>query len=429
MKEHKISLSTAVLLSMNILIGSGILIGPGQIAEIAGNASFLAWPIVALFFLPLVLCTAQLSNMFPGCGGFYSYAKEGINKKAGFISGWLYIVGYTFAIAVDLLALRKTFLALGFEYSFITNVAIFNLIFISIAILLNLMSFKFFSQLLNSLTITKILPLVILILLLPFILNPGFSISSTELSLVPGSLSLAIFGFFGFEYCCSMSHLIENSEKNAPKAIVLGFLITAALYTLFHFGLLNLMGADKLAQLGASSFAQFVNLPIPYFKQLLMLLIPFASILTIFAASNGILNANGILLHSMAQEKLFIFSSPLTKVNKNGRPWVALLLLGIVIFIISTLIADIDLVAALCNLAVFLSFILPFVSLLILQKRKNMNSKIALTVIAIIATVCFSIYSWLLLGGNNSERLFNTLPIAGALILGYSLFVLSKNTK
>ncbi len=44
MKEHKISLFTAVLLTMNIMIGSGILIGPGNIAAIAGSASFLAWP-------------------------------------------------------------------------------------------------------------------------------------------------------------------------------------------------------------------------------------------------------------------------------------------------------------------------------------------------------------------------------------------------
>ena len=92
---------------------------------------------------------------------------------------------------------------------------------------------------------------------------------------LPLSLPLAIFGFFGFEACCSVSHLIENSEKNAPRAILLGFLITAALYTLFHFGLLNVMGSTDLAQYGAPAFAGFLQLPIPYLKALLGLLIPF----------------------------------------------------------------------------------------------------------------------------------------------------------
>ena len=55
MKGHKISLMTAILMNINIMVGSGILIGPGIMAGIAGNASFLGWPLVALFFLPMVL--------------------------------------------------------------------------------------------------------------------------------------------------------------------------------------------------------------------------------------------------------------------------------------------------------------------------------------------------------------------------------------
>ena len=55
MKHHKISLVTAILMNINIMVGSGILIGPAVMAGIAGNASFLAWLLVALIFLPIVL--------------------------------------------------------------------------------------------------------------------------------------------------------------------------------------------------------------------------------------------------------------------------------------------------------------------------------------------------------------------------------------
>ncbi len=426
MKEHKISLSTAVLLTMNILIGSGILIGPGLIAAGSGNASFLAWPLVALLFLPLVLCTAQLSNMFPGCGGFYSYAKEGLNKTAGFISGWLYVFGYTFAIAVDVLAIRKTFIASGIENWLTLNPILFNIVFLTISFGLNLMGLKFISRILNSLTITKILPLIILILLLPFILNPSFTISSTEMMNVPFSLPLAIFGFFGFEYCCSLTHLIENSEKNAPRAIMLGFLGTGVLYTLFHFGLLNLMGADNLAKLGAPAFAQFITLPIPFLKTFLMFLIPVASILTIFAGANGMLNVNSILINSMAQEKLFLFGKPLTKLNKNNRAPIALFVLCVTAFLMATFIPNIPIVGGLCNLGVFISFLFPFLSLFVIQKRKRMYSKLALTVVAISATLGFSIYSWMQLGDSINERFINTLPLIIGLIAGYLLFFFRK---
>ncbi len=426
MKEHKISLSTAVLLTMNILIGSGILIGPGLIAAGSGNASFLAWPLVALLFLPLVLCTAQLSNMFPGCGGFYSYAKEGLNKTAGFISGWLYVFGYTFAIAVDVLAIRKTFIASGIENWLTLNPILFNIVFLTISFGLNLMGLKFISRILNSLTITKILPLIILVLLLPFILNPSFTITSTEMMNVPFSLPLAIFGFFGFEYCCSLTHLIENSEKNAPRAIMFGFLGTGILYTLFHFGLLNLMGADNLAQLGAPAFAQFITLPIPFLKAFLMFLIPIASILTIFAGANGMLNVNSILINSMAQEKLFLFGKPLTKLNKNNRAPIALFLLCVTAFLMATFIPHIPIVGGLCNLGVFVSFLFPFLSLFVIQKRKKMYSKLALTIVAISATLGFSIYSWMQLGNSLNERFINTLPLIIGLVAGYLLFFFRK---
>ena len=79
-------------------------------ASIAGNASFLAWLLVALVFLPIVLSLVQLSRMCPGAGGFYAYAKEGLSKTAGYYSGWMYVAGYTFAVVVEILVLRKTML-------------------------------------------------------------------------------------------------------------------------------------------------------------------------------------------------------------------------------------------------------------------------------------------------------------------------------
>ena len=180
MKQPSISLTTAVLLNLNIMIGSGILIGPGQIAAIAGNASFLAWPLVALLFLPLVLCTVQLSRMLPGCGGFYSYAKQGINTAAGFASGWTYVMGYIFCIAVDLLALRKTLLVSWGDNWFTGNAFVFNVLCLVGFILFNLLSLRVLIRFLDSLTLTKILPLLILVLLLPFVISPQFSVSMAE---------------------------------------------------------------------------------------------------------------------------------------------------------------------------------------------------------------------------------------------------------
>src|SRR5207244_13570349 len=115
---------------------------------------------------------------------------------------------------------------------------------------------------------------------------------------------IVIFGFFGFEYCCSMSHLIVDSKRNAPRAILIGFLSTTLIYTLFHFGLLNLMGAQNLSEIGAASFAQFITLPIPFIISFLKILIPVAVVITLFAGLTGVINANVLLMQAMAEEKL-----------------------------------------------------------------------------------------------------------------------------
>lgn len=409
-------------MNINIMVGSGILIGPGFMAAKAGNASFITWLVVALLFLPIVLSTVQMSRYSPGSGGFFRYAKAGLNTTAGYWSGLLYVVGYTFAIGVETLALRQTlFDALGNSWEwFTTNVLLFNTVTILALIGVNLLSLKFFSRVLNSLTISKMIPTLSLILLLPFIINPSFAVTSAELSMLPYSMPLAIFGYLGFEYCCSISNHIENSERNAPLAILIGFMITAFLYTLFTFGVLNLMGPTELAAQGAASFADFLTLPIPYFKALMRIIIPAASAITLFAAAAGLLNANSAVLHSMAEQDLFHFSSFLRQETSWYRPWVTIGIVSLIAFSVATFvsIANIPIVGALSNTGVFLSFILPFISLSILQRQRGKASQVPLTYLALALVIGFALYCIYSLGSNMQERFLFALPFLACLGLG-----------
>lgn len=423
-QQHKISLTAAILSSMNIMIGSGVLVGPGVMAGVAGNAAFITWLVVAVLFLPIVLSTVQMARMNPGPGGFYSYAKAGLNTTAGFWSGLLYIVGYTFAVAVELLALRQTlFEALGPNWTwFTTNTILFNAVLVLALMGLNLLGLKLLSRLMSSLTIWKIIPIVTLILLLPFIINPSFTVSSAEVMSLPYSMPMAIFGYFGFEYACSISHQIENSERNAPLAILIGFSATALLYTLFTFGVLNLMGPAELTEQGASMFADFITLPVPYLKTLLQILIPIASSLTLFAAALGLLNANSTLLHSMAEKKLFYSWEFFSKETAWYRPWVTIAVIGISAFGIATALPSIDMVGNLCNGGVFLSFVLPFISLILLQRKAGKYAQVPLTIVGLILVLGLVVYSIFNLGDTMMDRLYAAAPFLAFLGAGALLY-------
>ena len=410
-------------MTINIMVGSGILIGPEKIAAVAGNASFLAWLLVAAIFLPLVLTTVKMSRMCPGAGGFYAYTKEGLSKEAAYWSGWMYITGYTFVVAVEILALRSTLLgALGPQWEWFTgNLVLFNTVLFAITVGLNLLSLRVFSRILNTLTISKVIPIVVLILLIPFILNPSFTVTGTEVAQLPYALPMAIFGFFGFEYACSISHLVENGERNAPLAILIGFSVTSLLYALFHFGLLNLMGAPALAAHGAPMYADYITLPIPYLKALLSIIIPAASAFILFAGANGVLNANSIMMHSMAEEKLFHGWPLLVKMTSWHRPWVTIVLQGFIGWLIATLLPHIEVVGGLCNTAIVLSFILPFISLLMVQRRTGKHGSQLLTILALIIAVTISLYSIYVLAPTVQQRLLYALPMLALLLLGAAI--------
>ncbi|MGE0009411.1 MAG: APC family permease [Candidatus Babeliales bacterium] len=427
-QQHKISLFTAILMNINIMVGSGILFGPGIIAAVSGNASFLTWLMVAFIFLPIVLCTVELSRMFPGAGGFYAYAKEGLGMRAGYWAGWIYIVGYTFAAAMETLALRKTLIeAFNLNWPWLTqNHIYFNLLAVIIFTALNFLSLRILSGILNSITIAKIIPLLVLIALIPFVFNYNFTITGGELSALPLSLSMAIFGYFGFEYCSSISHHIENSERNAPLAILIGFFVTALLYTLFHFGALNIMGVEELVRQGAPAFAEFITLPIPFLKTGLSILIPAASAITLFGAANGVLNSNATMLHAMAEKNVFYKSRTLTQLTTAHRPWIMILIQACAIFAITTgsslITGDLNrailIVSNLCIIGVFTSFTLPFASLIVIQRRNKQHKHIALTVLGLIAVAGLALYSMYSLAPTMHQRLVLSLPLLLLFALG-----------
>ena len=170
-------------------------------------------------------------------------------------------------------------------------------------------------------------------------------------------------------------------------------------------------------------------MPIPYLKTLLKILIPTASVLTLFAGLLGMINANAILLQSMAKEGLFKGGQLLTPMTALGRPWITLVLQGIIVFILATILPSLPVVGGLTIFGVFLSFILPFVSLLVVQKRRNQRAKLPITIIGLLAVLGFCAYSWFTLSLIMSERIIRTVIIAGAFILGMLLFNKEKKSQ
>jgi amino acid transporter len=84
----------AVLLSLNSVIGAGIFALPALLYAATGDFAPWMFLIFALFHTFTVLIGARLATMFEASGGAQLYAQVAFGPLAGFLVGWLSVLGW-----------------------------------------------------------------------------------------------------------------------------------------------------------------------------------------------------------------------------------------------------------------------------------------------------------------------------------------------
>jgi amino acid transporter len=432
--KNQISLATAILININIMVGAGIFLNPPLMTTKAGGLSYLGWLISALVVLPIIVSVAAISKILPEKGSFYSYSKNGINKTAGFISGWVYSLGYVSTMAIQMVGLRDILmyqLNIGFVNNYTT---LFNALFFLTFAFLCSFKLTIVGKIQSSTALLKLIPILLFSCAALFFLPTIFwlwtskSISfpsldeSFKLSSVINTLPLAIFGYWGFESCTHISHSIENSKKNAPRAIIIGFLITVIVYTTAHMGLFNVMGQNNLSLLGVTAFASFLPVSLPV-QAFLTFTLTVAILLAYASAIYGELNNVGHLLHAMAQEKLIFCSSFLKKKNSHNQPIVTIFLLATLAFLFATLIDGKSILISIANLGLLSAFTLTTLSLFFLQLRIKAHFKnMIMTMFSFASCGIIAFYSWQAI-----DNPYYTLPFF--LLLGGGIIMYMIQTK
>lgn len=411
------SLWTAVLMNVNVMVCSAIFIMPTFMAKKAGYASALGWPLVALIMTPIVLCTANMARLFPGAGGFYSYCKNIIGPVTGFMSGWAFYLGYTGVAVLLSIFLRDNIISPLVS----VDPFLFNLLFVSGITLLSLLNMKIVGRIQSAGTIFKILPLFFVLAIFLAYLNPDFNITLASLKGVPATVPFVLFGFWGFETCCTIGHLIKGDQRNVSRAMLTAFGFVSILYTMFHFGVLHIMGAKNLAAAGsAREFVYYLGLS-PLFEGALNAFISLAFIVVFANAVFSIFVAVSSTLHTMASRDTLPCSQVLAKVNRWHRPWVAILVQGLLIFVATCLMTNKSVLVGMINFGILIAFLLVLIALFVLQRRTGEKKRIGVTVAALCSWVFLTYFGWMDkdLGVAHIEKLISISPLVIAFIVGY----------
>lgn len=424
MAKGGLSLFGAIMMNVNLMVGAAAFIGPAMMAQYAHSASFYGWIWAALLFFPVVWSIAQITKLYPGKGSFYAYSKNGISSTAGFISGWVYFLGYVSIGSVQLLNLTEI-LSKQFQNPFFAdNVTLVTLFLLTALLFLSFLPIKAIEKLQTSATLFKLTPLLIVLGSIPlyFSFDKIPSPFATSPTLLLPTVPMAIFGFWGFEGACSVSHLIDGDKNTPAKAILYGFGIASSIYLLFHLGLLLLMGAKPLTTEGVSSFINYMNLN-PQIKHYISALISSAIIVAHINAVFGGMIANGSIFCAMAEEKLVFLSNMLSTRTDAGRPFGAVIAHTLGLFLFVTLIASKTILNAMSNLGLLTAFFLTIISLYLLQAKKKDTVGKAISILGLGSCTLLSYYSWQIMGSTAPARIGAASPFLVVMLLGYIMYM------
>ena len=310
-----------VALLINVTVGAGILKLPAEVQRTVGDYSLLAFVVCAVIIGLIALCFAEVGSRFNRTGGPYLYAREAFGPTTAFLVGWLMwltrLAG--FATLVQVFVAYLSYFWPAAESGLPRAAIIAGLVVILTAI--NLIGVKESARASDVLTVSKLLPLMLFVVVGLFFINPA-QFTFTEIPGV-GSFSSAVFVlvyvFSGFEAVLVNSGEIRQPQRAIPFALAVALSTAVVLFLLIQIVCIGVLPnlATSERPLADASY-QFLGALGPT-------IISIGALVSIFGTLNVIMLACTRLPFAMATQGQL--PAPLARVHERFRtPHVSILI-------------------------------------------------------------------------------------------------------
>ena len=248
---------------VNCVVGSGIFGMPALAAAMLGPAALLAYAVCGLLVGLVGLCFAEAGSRVHAPGGLYAYVATAFGPMMGWIAGtllWFANGALSNAAVASLLAdtLARPIPILGDRFAR----AAFLVVLYSVLAVLNIRGVRVGVRLSESLTIAKLAPLVVLVLVGACLIDPENLRwpAVPPLQLVAAASVLMFFAFMGVEAALSTNGEVVNPARTVPRALLLALTLVVMLYMGLQTvaqGVLGPQLPDSKAPLVATASAVF----------------------------------------------------------------------------------------------------------------------------------------------------------------------------
>ena len=218
---------------VNLTVGGGIFVLPGLVAAQLGAAAVLAYLACSIAVALVFLCFAEVGSRVTRSGGAYAYIEEAFGPFAGFIAsvliwfGWSVLSDAAITVAmVDTMAIAQPTLAKPVPRGMVIVAICAFLAWV------NVTGVRSGLRLLALNTVAKLVPLLMLVAVGLFAINPRFlSIAEwPSLSSLGAGTLILFFAFAGAEAGLHVSGEITHPATTVPRGLLIGLGCVLLLY-------------------------------------------------------------------------------------------------------------------------------------------------------------------------------------------------------
>ena len=221
-------------IGVNQVIGAAVFAQPAILAAQAGAWSPWMVGAVGVASMLIALSFAEVGSRFDATGGPYLYTRAAFGRFAAFEVGWMlwFTRAASWGAVINVLAT-----SLGYYWPAVTigwpRAAVISVLIAAITFV-NIRGIRLSSVVVNSLTIGKLLPLVIFIAAGIFAIDPSRLVPSRPLTLEDVSATglLLIFAFGGYEVVPVVAGETRDPRRAVPFALIMTIVIATLIMTL-----------------------------------------------------------------------------------------------------------------------------------------------------------------------------------------------------
>jgi amino acid transporter len=216
---------------INVTVASSIFIMPASVAAGLGAAAPIAYVVCAILMALIALCFAAAGSRVSLTGGLYAYIETAFGGYAGYLGGFLYWSTACLSVASVATAFAGS---VGVFWPPIDHglmrATLLSVLFALLAFV-NIRGIKPGIRLVEAITAAKLIPLLVLVGVGVWSLNPDFLRAPVPSVGEVGRVSIVlIFAFVGVEVALTPSGEIREPSRTVPRAILSALTVATLVY-------------------------------------------------------------------------------------------------------------------------------------------------------------------------------------------------------